>query len=120
MVVRENRAAYYRKRRVGTYEIVGKYLREIDETFKTRVVDIHRSMYVRKCYYVLIVVLIRRELQRPRLAAERNGNRSQRLSCRMIEIALVSYVVDTEHTRGIAALFLHLCKSYLFGVFFGF
>ena len=104
VVVRENRTAHDGQIRVGTEEIVGKPVHEIEQPLKRAPVDAHGDVLLVEHDAVLVVIQVRRILQIPGLAAQRQRDHPVVLPGGKADAARVAGVFDAQHALGIGRL----------------
>ena len=90
---------------------MGKLRHEIQKFSKGCPLDFHRCMFRIKHYAVLIVVNIRRILEKPVAVIDGNWNDSVVLARRMVYSSCIPLIFLTELALGIGTLLCVLCRS---------
>lgn len=101
MVVGQDRPTHNGKIRIGAYKVMRKLSDEIQHFAEAGVVDLHRRMFGIKDDAVLLIVYIRRILQKPGLSVNRYGDYPVILSGRVVDSACVPFIFPAELASGI-------------------
>ena len=104
MVVGQNRTAYDRKIRIGSQEIMGEQLDEIEELHEGGSLDLHGHMLTAENDAVLVIIHIGRILEKPVCLIDFQRNDPVILSGRMVYPTHISHVFLAELALGITAL----------------
>ena len=104
MVVGQNRTAHDRKIRIGSQEIMGEQLDEIEELHEGGSLDLHGHMLTAENNAVLVIIHIGRILEKPVCLIDFQRNDPVILSGRMVYPTHISHVFLAELALGITAL----------------
>ena len=99
-------------------EIVRKLLHKIKQLVERALVNLHRHMLAAEHNAVLIVVHIRRILQKPIRMVHRDRDCAVVLSCRVVHAARITDILLAQHTGRITGSLHFLCRSNGLRIFF--
>ena len=119
MVVREYGAAHDRQIGVRAEHVVRKLIHEIALAHERIAADAHGRVLRVEYDAVLVVIQIRRILQKPLLSAQRQRNHAVILARREADAARVAGILAAEHAFGIAGLLRVLRGGDVARVLFG-
>ena len=120
MLVCQNAAADDGQVGIRAEEIVRELLDERKQLIKRRAVNDHRRMLGVHHDRVLIVIDIRRILEAPRLAVDRDRHDAEILPCRVRDRARIADVFDAEQALRVSRRLFQLCRSNVTRVFLWF
>ena len=118
VVVCQNRTANDGQIGIRAEEIVRKLLHKIKQLAERALVNLHRHMLAAEHNAVLIVVHIRRILQKPIRMVHRDRDCAVVLSCRVVHAARITDILLAQHTGRITGSLHFLCRSNGLRIFF--